>query len=137
MNFEKPVRVMTYGTFDVLHRGHIRLLKRARALGDYLVVGLSTDEFNRGKNKVSVFSYEERKLILENLRLVDLVIPESEWEQKATDIQKYDIDVFVIGDDWEGKFDELKSICQVRYLPRTEGISTTDIKEKMAQVKQI
>lgn len=131
------MRVITYGTFDVLHRGHIRLLQRARRLGDFLVVGLSTDEFNRGKGKVSVFSYEERKLILENLRLVDLVIPEKDWKQKAKDIKKHKIDVFVMGDDWKGKFDELKSLCSVKYLSRTKGISTTEIKKKMALVKQL
>jgi len=134
---KRQVRVLTYGTFDVLHRGHIRLLKRARALGDYLVVALSTDEFNHGKGKISVFSYDERKLILENLRLVDRVIPEKEWAQKPNDIKKHKIDVFVMGDDWNGKFDNLKQYCEVKYLARTKGISTSEIKRKMALVKRL
>ena len=133
-------RVITYGTFDLLHYGHINLLRRAKALGDYLIVALSTDEFNlKEKNKKSYFSYEERKLILESIRYVDLIIPEENWEQKKTDVIKYDIDVFVIGDDWEGKFDFLKSIgggCKVVYLPRTPEISTTQIKNdiKLADI---
>ncbi len=123
-------RVITYGTFDLLHRGHINLLKRAKALGDYLIVVLSTDEFNLNmKNKVCVQTYEERKLILESLRYVDLVVPENNWEQKTTDAQKYDVDIFVMGDDWEGKFDFLKDQCEVVYLPRTPDISTTSRKQ--------
>ncbi len=125
-------RVLTYGTFDLLHYGHINLLRRAKALGDYLVVGLSTDEFNLNeKNKRSYFSYEERKMLLEAIRYVDLVIPECSWDQKAVDVEKYDIDTFVIGDDWEGKFDFLKSQCEVVYLPRTPEISSTKIKEEL------
>ena len=120
---------MTYGTFDLLHYGHINILKRAKSLGDYLIVGLSSDEFNELKGKKSVMSYEERKEILENIRYVDKVIKESNWEQKVDDIIKYNIDVFVIGDDWEGKFDFLKEYCEVVYLPRTKGISTTLLKE--------
>ena len=122
-------RVMTYGTFDLLHYGHINILKRAKSLGDYLIVGLSSDEFNELKGKKSVMSYEERKEILENIRYVDKVIKESSWEQKVDDIIKYNIDVFVIGDDWEGKFDFLKEYCEVVYLPRTKSISTTLLKE--------
>ena len=122
-------RVMTYGTFDLLHYGHINILKRAKSLGDYLIVGLSSDEFNELKGKKSVMSYEERKEILENIRYVDKVIKESNWEQKVDDIIKYNIDVFVIGDDWEGKFDFLKEYCEVVYLPRTKSISTTLLKE--------
>ena len=121
-------RVITYGTFDLLHYGHINLLKRAREFGDYLVVGLSTDEFNAGKGKKSYFSYEERKQLLEALRYVDLVIPEETWEQKKTDVELYQIDHFVIGADWEGKFDDLADLCQVQYLPRTPEVSTTKIK---------
>lgn len=121
-------RVITYGTFDLLHYGHINLLKRAREFGDYLVVGLSTDEFNAGKGKKSYFSYEERKKLLEALRYVDLVIPEETWEQKKTDVELYQIDHFVIGADWEGKFDDLADLCQVHYLPRTPEVSTTKIK---------
>lgn len=122
-------RVMTYGTFDLLHYGHINILKRAKSLGDYLIVGLSSDEFNELKGKKSVMSYEERKEILESIRYVDKVIKESSWEQKVDDIIKYNIDVFVIGDDWEGKFDFLKEYCEVVYLPRTKSISTTLLKE--------
>ena len=122
-------RVMTYGTFDLLHYGHINILKRAKSLGDYLIVGLSSDEFNELKGKKSVMSYEERKEILESIRYVDKVIKESNWEQKVDDIIKYNIDVFVIGDDWEGKFDFLKEYCEVVYLPRTNSISTTLLKE--------
>jgi glycerol-3-phosphate cytidylyltransferase len=121
-------RVLTYGTFDLFHVGHIRLLERARALGDYLVVGLSTDEFNLGKGKSSVFSYAERFAILSAVRHVDKIIPEDSWDQKVGDVLGNEIDVFAIGDDWQGKFDFLKSHCEVTYLPRTAGISTTYIK---------
>lgn len=128
-------RVITYGTYDLLHFGHINLLRRARALGDYLVVALSTDTFNlKMKNKVCVQSYEERKLILESLRFVDLVIPEEAWEQKQDDIHLYKIDIFCMGSDWEGKFDFLKPLCDVQYLPRTEGISTTQRKNDVVQI---
>lgn len=121
-------RIITYGTYDLLHWGHIRLLKRAKELGDYLIVALSTDEFNDIKGKKAYHSYEERKMMLEAIRFVDLVIPENGWDQKEKDIVRYEADVFVMGDDWIGKFDELQSICEVVYLPRTEGISTTKIK---------
>lgn len=125
-------RVITYGTFDLLHYGHINLLQRARALGDYLVVALSTDEFNwNSKNKKTYFTYDIRKKLLESIRYVDLVIPEEDWEQKITDVQLYKIDTFVIGDDWEGKFDFLKDYCEVVYLPRTPEISTTQIKKDL------
>lgn len=124
-------RVITYGTFDLLHYGHIRLLQRARALGDYLVVGLSTDQFNLEKGKASYFSYDERKLMLEAVRYVDLVIPECNWEQKAFDVKNLDIGLFVIGDDWMGRFDFLKEYCDVNYLPRTPEISTTLIKTEL------
>lgn len=125
-------RVITYGTFDLLHYGHINLLKRAKALGDYLIVALSTDEFNKNsKNKKSYFSYEVRKQLLEAIRYVDLVIPENNWEQKVSDIKEYHIDVFVMGDDWKGKFDYLKEQCEVVYLERTPEISTTKIKEEL------
>ncbi|MGG3677323.1 glycerol-3-phosphate cytidylyltransferase [Heyndrickxia faecalis] len=128
-------KVITYGTFDLLHWGHINLLKRARALGDYLIVGLSSDEFNEIKNKKSYHSYENRKLILEAIRYVDQVIPEHSWEQKLDDIKKYNVDVFVMGDDWKGKFDFLKDYCEVVYLPRTVGISTSKIKKDLFSVK--
>lgn len=124
-------RVITYGTFDLLHWGHIRLIERAKALGDYLIVATSTDEFNALKHKEAYHSFEHRKYILEALRDVDLVIPEENWEQKIKDVQKYNIDIFVMGDDWEGKFDFLKDYCQVVYLPRTEGISTSKIRHDL------
>ena len=125
-------KVITYGTFDLLHYGHINLLKRAKALGDYLVVALSTDEFNwNEKQKKCYFSYEERKSLLEAIRYVDLVIPEENWEQKKSDIKEFRIDTFVIGDDWKGKFDELSELCEVVYLPRTPEISTTQIKKEL------
>ena len=124
-------RVITYGTFDLIHYGHINLLERAKKLGDYLVVGLSTHEFNEQKNKKCYFSYEERKRLLEALRVVDLVIPEESWEQKRSDIQMYHIDTFVMGDDWKGKFDDLKDICEVVYLERTPEVSTTKIKTEL------
>ena len=122
-------KVITYGTFDVLHYGHINLLKRAKALGDYLIVGLSSDKFNEVKNKKSYYNYEQRKKILESLRFVDLVIPEDNWEQKVSDIKEFRADIFVMGDDWEGKFDFLKEHCAVVYLSRTPDVSSTMIKE--------
>ena len=125
-------RVITYGTFDLLHYGHINLLQRAKAYGDYLIVALSTDEFNRdAKNKTCYFSYEQRKRLLEAVRYVDLVIPEESWEQKVSDMKEYHIDTFVIGDDWEGKFDYLKDHVEVVYLSRTPEISTTQIKKDL------
>jgi glycerol-3-phosphate cytidylyltransferase len=126
-------RVITYGTFDLLHYGHINLLKRAKEQGDYLVVALSTDEFNwNQKRKKCYFTYEERKTLLEAIRYVDLVIPEENWEQKVTDVHKLQIDTFVIGDDWAGKFDFLRDEgIEVVYLPRTPEISTTQIKEHL------
>ena len=125
-------RVITYGTFDLLHYGHINLLRRAKQYGDYLIVALSTDEFNwREKQKKSYFSYEQRKQLLESVRYVDLVIPEEAWEQKRSDIKEYHIDTFVMGDDWVGKFDDLKDLCEVVYLPRTPEISTTQIKTEL------
>ena len=125
--------VLTYGTFDLLHYGHVLLLQRARALGDYLVVGLSTDEFNRVKGKQCAMPYEHRRFVLESIRYVDLVIPEDNWEQKEHDIRNYHVKVFTMGSDWEGKFDHLTKLCEVTYLPRTEGTSTTDIKAFIAK----
>ncbi len=126
-------RILTYGTFDLLHYGHIRLLKRAKALGDYLIVALSTDEFNEIKNKRAYHNYETRKKMLEAIRYVDLVIPEETWEQKILDVKKYEVDTVVMGSDWAGsdRFDYLKDYCEVVYLDRTEGISTTKIKEDL------
>ena len=126
-------KVITYGTFDLLHYGHINLLQRAKALGDYLIVAVSSDEFNRQKGKVCYFSYEERKRMVEALRCVDLVIPEESWDQK---IREFRVDTFVMGDDWKGKFDFLKDYCEVVYLPRTPEISTTKIKQDMSDGKR-
>lgn len=129
-------RVITYGTFDLLHYGHINLLRRAKALGDYLIVAISTDEFNwEEKRKKCYFSYEQRKSLVEAIRYVDLVIPEENWEQKCKDIHTYCIDTFVMGDDWRGKFDFLKNEgVEVVYLPRTPEISTTQIKTELNTV---
>ncbi|MBS5865187.1 glycerol-3-phosphate cytidylyltransferase [Olegusella massiliensis] len=126
-------RVLTYGTFDLLHYGHIRLLRRAAALGDYLVVALSTDEFNQSKGKTSFYDYETRKEMLEAIRYVDLVIPEKNWEQKLSDVKDYHIDTVVMGGDWAGsnRFEYLKKCCDVVYLDRTPGISTTDVKGRL------
>ncbi len=131
-------RVITYGTYDLLHYGHINLLRRAKELGDYLIVALSTDEFNWNmKHKKCFFSYEERKKMLEAIRFVDLVIPEESWEQKKTDAKEYHIDTFVIGDDWTGKFDFLKEQgVEVVYLSRTPEISSTQIKEELGKSKE-
>jgi len=126
-------RILTYGTFDLLHYGHIRLLKRAKELGDYLIVAVSTDEFNDIKGKKAYHDYETRKKMLEAIRYVDLVIPEENWEQKLNDVKEYKVDVVVMGSDWAGsdKFDYLKDYCEVVYLDRTEGISTTKIKNDL------
>ena len=129
-------KVITYGTFDLLHYGHINLLRRARELGDYLVVAVSTDEFNwNEKGKKCYFTYEQRKAMVESIRYVDRVIPETNWAQKGTDIHDYDIDVFVMGDDWEGRFDFLKNEgAEVVYLSRTPEISTTQIKTDLNKI---
>ncbi|MBC2317439.1 glycerol-3-phosphate cytidylyltransferase [Listeria booriae] len=126
-------KVITYGTFDLLHWGHIRLLERARALGDHLTVVLSTDEFNKLKGKEAFHNFEQRKYLLEAIKHVDAVIPETAWDQKITDIQSNEINIFVMGDDWEGQFDFLTPYCDVCYLERTKDISTTYIKEQLAQ----
>lgn len=127
-------KVITYGTFDLMHVGHIRLFERLRQLGDHLIVGVSTDEFNAGKGKRSVFSYEERARIVSAIRYVDEVIPERSWEQKRSDIVEQGVSVFAIGDDWRGRFDHLSDVCEVVYLERTEGISTTAIKSALSQI---
>lgn len=130
-------RVITYGTYDLIHYGHINLLRRAKELGDYLIVVLSTDEFNwNSKQKKCYFSYEKRKQLLEAIRYVDLVIPEKCWEQKRSDVQLYHVDIFVMGDDWTGKFDFLKEYCEVVYLPRTPEISTTQIKNDLGGTEE-
>jgi glycerol-3-phosphate cytidylyltransferase len=123
--------VLTYGTFDLFHIGHLNLINRLSELGDRLVIAVSTDEFNTAKGKTSVVSYEDRARIIASIKGVDLVIPETSWEQKATDIVEHGVDVFAIGDDWTGKFDELKELCEVVYLPRTDGISSTEIKQML------
>lgn len=129
-------KVITYGTFDLLHYGHINLLRSAKKLGDYLIVCLSTDEFNfQEKHKKTYYSYDRRKELLESIRYVDLVLPEESWEQKERDIDKHEVDIFVMGDDWKGKFDILKNKCEVVYLPRTKEISTTKIKKDLQDLK--
>ena len=132
-------RILTYGTFDLLHYGHINLLKRAKALGDYLVVAVSTDDFNEIKGKKAYHNYETRKMMLEAVRYVDLVIPEENWEQKIDDVKKYDIDIVVMGSDWKGNehFENLKEYCDVVYLDRTEGVSTSKIKKELGLQKPI
>jgi glycerol-3-phosphate cytidylyltransferase len=128
-------KVITYGTYDLLHVGHINLLRRARELGDYLIVVVSSDEFNAIKGKKAYYSFEDRKKILEAIRYVDEVLPEYTWEQKIDDVVNNNVDVFVMGEDWTGKFDFLKEYCEVVYLPRTEGISTTKIKQDLFEKK--
>ena len=120
--------VLTYGTFDLLHYGHLEILRRASLLGNKLIVGVSTDKFNDIKGKTCVLPYQKRKELLESLDYVDKVIPEDNWDQKVTDIQDNNIDIFVMGDDWKGKFDELKEFCEVIYFPRTKGISSTKLR---------
>ena len=126
-------RVLTYGTYDLLHYGHIRLLKRAKKLGDYLIVAVSTDEFNALKGKKAYHDFNTRKKMLESIRYVDLVIPENNWEQKRNDVLEYKVDIVVMGSDWakNENFECLKDICEVKYLDRTEGISTSKIKEEL------
>jgi len=129
--------VLTYGTFDMFHIGHLKLLKRLSLLGNKLIVAVSTDEFNEIKGKKTIIPFAQRAEIVEAIKYVDMVIPENNWQQKVTDIQKYNVDVFAMGHDWEGKFDELKAYCEVVYLPRTEGISTTALKEQLKQISEI
>ncbi|PMO41098.1 glycerol-3-phosphate cytidylyltransferase [Vibrio sp. 10N.222.52.B12] len=128
--------VITYGTFDLFHVGHVRLLKRLSELGDRLVVGISSDEFNELKGKKSFFSYAERAEIVAACQYVNEVFPEHDWEQKQSDVQRFNADIFAMGDDWEGKFDFLSEYCEVVYLPRTENVSTTDIKKKLSSLKK-
>lgn len=129
-------KIITYGTFDLLHTGHLNILKRAKEYGDYLIVAVSTDEFNELKGKKAYYTYEQRRAILEAVRYVDKVIQEENWEQKISDIISYKIDVFVMGEDWRGKFDFLKEHCEVVYLPRTVGISTTQIKKDLGRASK-
>lgn len=134
--------VLTYGTFDLFHIGHLKMLERLRAMGDKLIVAVSTDEFNRLKGKTSVYSFEERSQIVAALACVDEVIPEHNWEQKTQDIQTHRVDIFGIGEDWRGKFDHLMPHCKVVYLERTPSISTTEVKRALSnldsnKIKQI
>lgn len=124
-------KVITYGTFDLFHYGHLKILERAKRLGDYLIVAVSTDEFNQIKGKKCVYPYEHRAEIVEAIKFVDEVIPETEWKQKKQDVITHQVDIFVMGSDWEGRFDELKELCEVVYLPRTPDISSTDIKSNV------
>lgn len=128
LEFRKYDTIITYGTFDLFHIGHLNLLKRIKAMCNNLIVAVSTDEFNLLKGKTCVIPFEERAAIVEGIKYVTKVIPENDWDQKISDVKKYKVDAFVIGDDWEGKFDFLKDYCDVIYLPRTEGISTTKLK---------
>jgi glycerol-3-phosphate cytidylyltransferase len=124
-------KVITYGTFDLFHYGHLKILERAKQLGDYLIVAVSTDEFNQVKGKKCVYPYAHRAEIVKAIKFVDEVIPETEWEQKKQDIIDHQVDVLVMGSDWEGRFDELNEFCEVVYLPRTPDISSTDIKSNV------
>lgn len=123
--------LLTYGTFDMFHIGHLRLLKRLKKKCDYLIVGLSTDEFNQLKGKKTLIPYNQRKKILKSIKFVDKVIPEKNWEQKVDDIEKYNVDIFAMGDDWKGEFDHLNEYCKVKYLKRTKHISTTQLKKSL------
>jgi glycerol-3-phosphate cytidylyltransferase len=125
---KKEKIVLTYGTFDMFHIGHLNLLNRLKSLGDKLIVAVSTDEFNSIKGKKTLIPFEQRALIVQNIKCVDIVISEKNWEQKIDDIKKYNVDIFAMGDDWQGKFDFLKNHCEVIYLPRTQNISTTQLK---------
>lgn len=129
--------IITYGTFDMFHIGHLRLLKRLKSMGDELIVAVSSDEFNKGKGKKVIIPYEQRAEIVENIKCVDKVIPEDSWEQKVKDVKKYNVDVFAMGDDWEGKFDFLQEYCEVVYLERTENISTTKLKKSLTNFMSI
>ena len=128
---KKEKIVLTYGTFDMFHIGHLNLLNRLKSLGDKLIVAVSTDEFNSIKGKKTLIPFEQRALIVQNIKCVDMVISEKNWEQKIDDIKKYNVDIFAMGDDWQGKFDFLKDYCEVIYLPRTQNISTTELKKEL------
>jgi glycerol-3-phosphate cytidylyltransferase len=128
---KKEKIILTYGTFDMFHIGHLNLLNRLKSLGDKLIVAVSTDEFNSIKGKKTLIPFEQRALIVQNIKCVDMVISEKNWEQKIDDIKKYNVDIFAMGDDWKGKFDFLKDYCKVVYLPRTQNISTTELKKEL------
>jgi glycerol-3-phosphate cytidylyltransferase len=125
-------KVITYGTFDLFHLGHLELLRRAKGLGNFLVVAVSTDEFNVKKGKNCIYPFEHRIKIVEAIKYVDKVIPENNWEQKRNDILSNNIQIFTIGDDWKGEFDELEDICDIIYIDRTKGISTNNLKDNLA-----
>ena len=129
--------VITYGTFDMFHVGHLNLLRRLSEMGDRLIVAVSTDEFNKGKGKKTLIPYDQRSQIVESIKYVDMVVPEESWEQKLSDVKKYNVDVFAIGEDWKGKFDFLEDLCEVVYLPRTKNISTTDLKKSLKRFLSI
>jgi len=124
--------VITYGTFDMFHIGHLRILQRLSEMAERVIVAVSTDEFNALKGKKCLIPYEHRAEIIRNLKMVDRVIPETHWEQKVEDVQKYNVDIFAIGDDWEGKFDFLKEYCEVKYMERTKDVSTTQLKKSLS-----
>lgn len=132
-----PKTVITYGTFDMFHIGHLKLLRRLSEMGDRVVVAVSTDEFNELKGKKTLIPYDQRAAIVEAIDCVDLVIPEESWEQKLSDVKAYDVDVFAIGEDWKGKFDFLEDLCEVVYLPRTRNISTTELKRSLKRFLSI
>lgn len=123
--------VLTYGTFDLFHVGHLNILSKLKSLGDYLIVGVSTDRFNEEKGKKTIISFEDRIKIVNGLKCVDLAIPEESWGQKVSDIKKHNVSIFGMGHDWQGRFDELEEHCEVLYLPRTEGVSSTDLKKAL------
>ncbi len=129
--------ILTYGTFDMFHIGHLRLFKRLSELGDKLIVGVSTDEFNALKGKKTLIPFDQRAEIVESCRYVDMVIPETDWEQKVRDVHEYNVDVFAIGNDWQGKFDFLKDHCEVVYLDRTDGISSTQLKNSLKNLLRV
>jgi len=133
----KKKTILTYGTFDMFHIGHLKLLQRLKELGDELIVAVSTDEFNEGKGKKTLIPYDQRAEIVANIKCVDKVIPEENWEQKIEDVKKYNVDIFAMGNDWEGKFDFLKEYCEVVYLPRTKDISTTQLKKSLTSFMSI
>ena len=129
--------ILTYGTFDMFHIGHLRLIERLKAMGGTLIVGVSTDEFNETKGKKCIIPFEQRAEIVSAINGVSKVIPEVSWDQKISDIKKFNVDTFAMGNDWENKFDSLKQYCEVYYLERTEGISTTSLKEQLSVFKSI
>jgi len=137
MSLKTKKTIITYGTFDMFHIGHLKILQRLSALGDRLIVAVSTDEFNKKKGKKTLIPFEQRAEIIENIKCVDKVIPELTWDQKVEDVEKYDVDVFAMGDDWIGKFDFLNEYCEVLYLERTENISSTDLKKSLRKFSSI